>query len=122
MNSVAIEQNIHGWPALFASHLQTVQQRTGTALAASGFESLLVHSGTPPLLFLDDHHLPYRAQAPFKVWAPLSDAPDSCLFFMPGKKQVLLIDQPVDYWHQSPSMPDPYWTPAFYIVSCADRD
>jgi Xaa-Pro dipeptidase len=121
MNSLAIEQNTHSWPALFSAHLEIVKKRSATALGSTGFESLLVHSGTPPLLFLDDHHLPFRAQAPFKVWAPLADAPDSFVFFQPGKKPLLLINQPVDYWHKSPQMPDDYWTPAFEIVSCADR-
>jgi Xaa-Pro dipeptidase len=43
------------------------------------------------------------------------------VFFSPGKKPLLLIHQPVDYWHKSPEMPDDYWTKAFDIVSCADR-
>jgi Xaa-Pro dipeptidase len=122
MNSLAIRQNTDDWASLFSAHLDTVVKRAGSALASTGFESLLVHSGTPPLLFMDDHHLPYRAQAPFKVWAPLGDAPDSFVFHVPGKKPQLLIHQPVDYWHKSPSMPDAYWTPAFDIVSCASRD
>src|SRR4051812_34342269 len=122
MNSPAIRQNTDQWAGLFAAHLEVVKKRSAWALASAGSDSLLLHSGTPPLLFLDDHHLPYRAQAPFKVWAPLSDAPDSFVFFTPGRKPLLLIHQPVDYWHQAPSMPDAYWTPAFDIVSCADRE
>ena len=122
MNSVAIEQNPVSWPALFAAHLEGVQKRTATALAATGYDSLLLHAGTPPLLFLDDHHLPFRAQAPFKVWAPLADAPDSFVFFTPGRKPLLLLNQPVDYWHKSPSMPDAYWTRGFDIVSCATQE
>jgi Xaa-Pro dipeptidase len=55
------------------------------------------------------------------VWAPLVDAPDSFVFFTPGRKPLLLIHQPVDYWHKSPEMPNDYWTSAFEIVSCADR-
>jgi len=122
MNSVAIEQNADEWASLFSAHLDTVMKRSASALAATGHDSLLVHSGTPPLLFLDDHHLPYRVQAPFKVWAPLTDAPDSFVLFTPGRKPLLLIHQPVDYWHKSPSMPDGYWTGAFEIVSCATRE
>jgi Xaa-Pro dipeptidase len=109
-------------PQLFSQHLGVVESRSAAALASSGYESLLLHSGTPPLLFLDDHHLPFRAQAPFKVWAPLSDAPDSFVFFEPGKKPRLLINQPVDYWHKSPALPDAFWTHAFEIVSCATRE
>jgi Xaa-Pro dipeptidase len=121
MNSPATKQNVDNRARLFAEHLESVKKRSGSALQSTGFDSLLVHSGTPPLLFLDDHHLPFRAQAPFKVWAPLSDAPDSFVFFAPGKKPLLLINQPVDYWHKSPEMPDSYWTPAFEIASVPDR-
>ena len=121
MNSPAIRQNVDSWPHAFAEHLENVKKRSASALETTGFDALLVHAGTPPLLFLDDHHLPFRVQAPFKVWAPLSDAPDSFVFFTPGKKPRLLINQPVDYWHKSPETPNDYWTGAFDIVSCADR-
>jgi Xaa-Pro dipeptidase len=117
-----IEQNAPSWSSLFAAHLDGVQARTAKALSASGYDSLLVHAGTPPLLFLDDHHLPFKVQAPFKVWAPLSDAPDSFVFFTPGSKPRLLVNQPVDYWHKSPELPRTYWSDAFDIVSVADRD
>jgi Xaa-Pro dipeptidase len=121
MNSEAIRQNTPSWDGLFASHLETVKTRSSVALAATGYDSLLVHAGTPPLLFLDDHHLPFRVQAPFKVWAPLVDAPDSFVYFTPGKKPMLLVHQPVDYWHKAPELPNDYWSDAFEIVSCADR-
>ena len=122
MSAPAIKQNVDNWSSLFAAHLETVKQRSAAALAAAGYDALLVHAGTPPLIFQDDHHLPFRAQAPFKVWTPLLDAPDSFVFFVPGKKPLLLINQPVDYWHKSPSTPRSYWTDAFEIVSCATRD
>lgn len=122
MNSTAIGQNTATWTQLFAAHLETVEERSARALAATGYDALLVHAGTPPLLFLDDHHLPFRVQAPFKVWAPLADAPDSFVYFVPGRKPRLLVHQPVDYWHLSPRLPDAYWTSGFEIVSCPDRE
>jgi Xaa-Pro dipeptidase len=121
MTSPAIKQNADQWSGLFGSHLTVVEKRAAAALAAAGFDAMLVHAGTPPLLFLDDHHLPFRVQAPFKVWAPLNDAPDSFVFFAPGKKPQLLIHQPVDYWHKSPELPQAYWTDAFDIASVGDR-
>src|SRR5678816_2665146 len=99
MNSHGIGQNTASSSNLYSEHLELVKKRSGSALESAGFDGLLVHAGTPPLLFLDDHHLPFRVQAPFKVWAPLSDAPDSFVFFAPGKKPLLLIHQPADYWH-----------------------
>jgi len=122
MSAPAIKQNADNWSALFAAHLENVQKRSAAALASTGYDALLLHAGTPPLIFLDDHHLPFRAQAPFKVWAPLIDAPDSFLLFVPGKKPLLLIHQPVDYWHKAPSTPQAYWTSSFDIVSCATRE
>jgi Xaa-Pro dipeptidase len=121
MSSHAIRQNSDKWSGLFAEHLEIVKRRSSSALANTDYGALLVHAGTPPLLFLDDHHLPFRVQAPFKVWAPLSDAADSFVYFTPGEKPRLLIHQPVDYWHKSPELPDSYWTSSFDIVSCADR-
>jgi Xaa-Pro dipeptidase len=121
MHSSAIEQNVDDWSALFAAHLDVVKKRSAEALAATGFDGLLVHAGTPPLIFLDDHHLPFKAQAPFKVWAPLPDAPDSFVFFTPGRKPALLLHQPVDYWHKSPEQPHGYWPAQFEVVSVGDR-
>src|SRR5215470_2297025 len=100
MTSPAIKQNADGWQQLFSRHLDVVIARSEKALASAGFDALLIHAGTPPLLFQDDHHLPFRVQAPFKVWAPLGDAPDSFLYFAPGRRPQLLINQPVDYWHK----------------------
>jgi Xaa-Pro dipeptidase len=121
MNSPATRNNSDDWSSLFASHLDVVQKRSAEALAATGFDGLLVHSGTPPLIFLDDHHLPFKAQAPFKVWAPLADAPDSFVHFTPGRKPALLMHQPADYWHKSPELPRGYWPQGFDIVSVASR-
>lgn len=121
MSAQAVDRSPESWTSLFAAHLDGVKNRSAVALEAAGYDSLLLHAGTPPLLFLDDHHLPHRAQAPFKVWAPLGDAPDSFVFFRPGALPRLLVNQPVDYWHKAPATPQGYWTPAFDIVSCADR-
>jgi Xaa-Pro dipeptidase len=122
MSSPAIQQNAPSWSSLFAAHLDAVQKRSASALSATGYDSLLIHAGTPPLLFLDDHHLPFKVQAPFKVWAPLIDAPDSFVFFTPGRKPKLLVNQPVDYWHKAPELPDTYWSRSFEVVSVADRE
>ena len=121
MTSTAAKQNPESWSTLFAAHLEAVKKRSAAALAATGYDALLVHAGTPPLLFQDDHHLPFKVQAPFKVWTPLTDAPDSFVYFVPGKKPALLLHAPVDYWHKSPELPRTYWSDAFDIVSCPDR-
>jgi hypothetical protein len=76
--------------------------------AGAGYDSQLVHAGTPPPLFLDDHH-PRFASGAFLAWAPPTDAPDSFVFFVPGRKPMLLCISP---WTTGTSrqMPNDYRT------------
>ena len=50
MNSPAIKQNADSWSSLFAAHLATVVARSTDALASTGYDALLIHAGTPPLI------------------------------------------------------------------------
>ncbi|MGH8200962.1 MAG: Xaa-Pro dipeptidase [Steroidobacteraceae bacterium] len=111
-----------GLDALFASHLERIIQRTCRALDACGYSSLLVHSGSPLLIFQDDRTYPFKVHAPFKVWAPLLDAPDSFLYFEPGHRPLLVFHQPEDYWYKPPALPQGYWTRHFEVRPCRDRD
>ena len=111
-----------GLDALFASHLERITQRTCRALDACGYASLLVHSGSPLLIFQDDRTYPFKVHAPFKVWAPLLDAPDSFVYFQPGHRPLLVFHQPEDYWYKPPALPHGYWTRHFEIRPCRDRD
>src|SRR4026209_1268226 len=106
MSAPAIRQNVDNWSSLFASHIETVKKRSASALAAAGYDALLLHAGTPPLIFLDDHHLPFRPHAPFKVWGPplapagafqgVGPAP-RCTGFLPvvrARQEAAAADQP----------------------------
>jgi len=108
--------------AAFASHLEEVCRRTASALEACGHSALLVHSGSLLPVFLDDRTYPFEAHAPFKVWAPLLDAPESFVYFEPGRRPLLLLHQPQDYWYKPPAPPRGYWTRHFDIHPCADRE
>ena len=105
----------------FGPHLATVEKRTADALAASGFSGLLVHSGSLLEVFQDDRTYPFQANAPFKVWAPLDDAPDSFVWFAPGARPRLILLQPRDYWYKSAQTPDGYWVEHFDIRPVAER-
>jgi Xaa-Pro dipeptidase len=105
----------------FAAHLAVIERRTAEALAKSGFSGLLVHSGALLEVFQDDRTYPFQAHAPFKVWAPLDDAPDSFVWFEPGARPRLLLNQPRDYWYKSAANPTGYWVEHFDIRAVADR-
>jgi Xaa-Pro dipeptidase len=105
----------------FGHHMQHLCDAAAQALEATGFRSLLVHSGSPLTIFEDDRTYPFEAHAPFKVWVPLSDVPDSFVYFVPGKRPQLLFHSPCDYWHKPAALPQAYWTQHFDIRAINDR-
>jgi Xaa-Pro dipeptidase len=104
----------------FGAHLEELCARTARALEASGYTSLLVHSGSLLEVFEDDRTYPFVAHAPFKVWVPLADAPDSFVWFEPGSRPRLILNQPQDYWHKSAGIPEDYWVAHFDLRSVPD--
>jgi len=108
--------------AAFGPHLELVCTTAAHALEASGFRCLLVHSGSLVTIFEDDRTYPFEVHAPFKVWAPLSDVPDSFVYFVPGQRPQLLFHSPPDYWHKPAALPQAYWTRHFDIRPIADRE
>ena len=105
--------------AAFGPHLQSICAAAEQALEASGFRSFLVHSGSLASIFEDDRTYPFEVHAPFKVWAPLSDVPDSFVYFVPGSRPQLLFHSPPDYWYKPAALPHAYWTRHFDIREIA---
>jgi Xaa-Pro dipeptidase len=105
----------------FGAHIAAVCQRSAQALAACGYGGLLVYAGSPLPVFEDDRTYPFEANAPFKVWVPLPEAPGSLLWFEPGAKPELILERPEDYWHKSADLPDGYWVRHFDVHTAADR-
>jgi Xaa-Pro dipeptidase len=104
---------------LFAEHIETLTRRADRALAACGFDTLVLHSGRPPGVFLDDQHYAFRAHAPFRAWAPIGDAPDCLLAIRRGERPWLVVCTPEDYWHLPPQRPTTDWTRQFELRQAA---
>ena len=69
---------------LFPAHLQHVQALADRALEREGYDGLVVYSGRPGLHFLDDHGPAFKANPHFLHWAPLQEAPDCFVRYLPG--------------------------------------
>ncbi|HME40536.1 MAG TPA: Xaa-Pro dipeptidase [Steroidobacteraceae bacterium] len=102
---------------LYEPHLQTLMRRTERSLAASGFDALVIHSGGPPTLFLDDQDYPYKVNPHFKAWVPIVDNPRCILVIAPGARPKLLFYQPRDYWHKPARLPQAPWTEALDMIA-----
>ena len=105
----------------FGPHLQAVCERTAQALESCGYAAVLVYAGSPLAVFEDDRTYPFEANAPFKLWVPLSDAPGSFVWFAPGSAPRLIIERPEDYWYKPTDLPRGYWVRHFDVHTVADR-
>ncbi|MDP9065829.1 MAG: Xaa-Pro dipeptidase [Pseudomonadota bacterium] len=94
--------------------------RADQALAETGFDAMLVYSGSPPTQFLDDQDYPYKVNPHFKAWLPLLENPGCYVIYQPGSRPRLLFRQPADFWHTTASAPPGPWNSAFEFIAVED--
>lgn len=107
---------------LYSDHLAEIADRTAQALAATGYDALVLHSGSLRMVDFDDYPYPFKAHAAFKLWAPLTDTPDCFLSYRPGERPQLLFNHPDDYWHKATPPPASYWTDEFDLQAVSSLD
>jgi Xaa-Pro dipeptidase len=101
--------------ALYGAHLDEIKERHDRALERAGASHVVIYSGNPKRMFLDDNDYPFKANPHFVHWAPLTALPSSYIVYAPGETPILVYYQPRDYWHVVPGAPDGYWTRHFDI-------
>jgi Xaa-Pro dipeptidase len=101
--------------ALYGAHLEEIKERHDRALERAGASHVVIYSGNPKRMFLDDNDYPFKANPHFVHWAPLTALPSSYIVYAPGETPILVYYQPRDYWHVVPGAPDGYWTRHFDI-------
>ncbi len=111
-----------GLDGLFETHLRTTMHRADLALAETGFDALAIHSGVPPMQFLDDQEYPFKVNPQFKAWVPLTDTPGCVLLYTPGAKPKLLFPQSDDYWHRPAPLPRGGWAERFEVIPWVPAD
>lgn len=105
----------------YGAHFETVAERYARSLEAFGYRGVLLHSGSPAPWFGDDQAHPFRANAAFKTWVPLSNAPECFVYFEPGRTPLLLFHHPQDYWHKPAPVPTEAWAARFDLRKIGDR-
>jgi Xaa-Pro dipeptidase len=104
----------------FGPHLEAVGARTTEALRLCGYNGLLVHSGSLLTVFEDDRTYPFEAHAPYRVWVPACEVPDSFVWFEPGLRPRLIVHTPRDYWYKPADLPQGYWVRYFDVQGAGD--
>lgn len=109
--------------SLYTDHLDTVRKRFDQALEETGYEAVVVYSGTLKMRFLDDMPYPFYTNPHFKSWVPLVAEPECFVVYIPGGKPEVIFYQPVDYWHKSPDAPSGFWVDQvdLHIVSSEEQ-
>ncbi|NJN06227.1 MAG: Xaa-Pro dipeptidase, partial [Rhodobacteraceae bacterium] len=97
---------------LYHDHLQTMTGRAERALAGSGYDGLIVGSGSLRTLYLDDSSYPFKPNPRYRAWLP-DASPDCFVVYRPGKRPRLVFHQPDDYWYLPPALPEGYWVGCF---------
>jgi len=90
-----------GYPA----HVKTLRERYDIALERSGYDAVVIAAGHPHAIFLDDQHLPFKANPHLLQWGPLHEHPGSVLLVTQGETPQLLVYMPTDFWHRVPPVP-----------------
>ncbi len=106
----------------YADHIATVRARFDAALAATGFDSVLIYAGQPRVAFLDDNAAPYKVNPMFKYWVPVLASPKSAIFYTPGEKPVVFLFQPRDFWHAKVEVPEEEWQQHVELVIIDEQD
>lgn len=98
-------------------HLEELERRYATTLAALGYDGVLIHSGQPALHFGDDQHASFCSFGHFQHWTGQAGLAHSWLLIRPGQRPVCFFHAPDDFWHLPPRLPDQAWTEHFEVVT-----
>lgn len=106
----------------FSDHLNEKLSLYGELMDGFGFAALVIPSGIPKQIFLDDNPYAFKVNVHFKALIPLCDVPNSYILYIPGQKPLLIFYQPEDYWHVVPTNPEGIWLDCFDIKLVNGRD
>jgi len=106
---------------LFGDHIGLRQAKLDEALAATGFDTLILSSGAPLTYFADDRDAPFWSHPHFAHWTPLRGA-HHLLKLQPGRRPRLVRHAPPDFWYEQAGLGDPYWLSHFDLVEADSRE
>lgn len=95
---------------LYREHVAHLEKTWSEALRESGFDAVVVHSGTPKMRSsFDDQYWPLRVTPHFQHWLPLAVA-DCAVLVTQGKRPVLVHNVEKNFWEAPlPPETDHFW-------------
>ncbi len=93
---------------LYRDHVVERRRKLETALAATGYDALILSSGEPHTYFADDQDAPFHPVGHFAHWCPI-EGPHHLLVLKPGERPRLVRYAPEDYWYEPIPLDEPFW-------------
>jgi Xaa-Pro dipeptidase len=113
----------HDIVMLFPQHVREKTQRFQKLLNNTGYQALIIASGSFKTQFQDDLFYPFKANPYFKEWLPLNKRRDAFLVItLDAELPTLLLDCAEDIWHTAPqSLPEGFEKP-FKVIEYTQID
>jgi Xaa-Pro dipeptidase len=105
----------------YAEHIKTRRARADRALADTGFQAMVLHSGSPLRYWADDMDAPHHEAAHFGHWLPLT-GPHHLLLVRSGDKPLIVRVAPEDYWYEQAPLGHPFWAEHFDVREVKSED
>ena len=87
---------------LYRKHIEQLTANYGKALAAAGFDGVVIHSGSLQLKSLvDDQYWPLRPTPHFQHWVPVCQ-PDCAIVYVVGKAPLFVWTRSTSMWELAP--------------------
>ncbi|TQV88429.1 Xaa-Pro dipeptidase [Aliikangiella coralliicola] len=100
---------------LYGPHLTELLARHRQLMQQNDIAYLVIPSGEPIRIYLDDMDYPFKSSFLFRTYVPLTELPHSYLIIGHEGKPTLVYFQPEDYWHVAPSDPEGIWPEHFDV-------
>ncbi|MFN0007271.1 MAG: Xaa-Pro dipeptidase [Planctomycetota bacterium] len=106
---------------LYSQHVRERQAKAEAALAAAGFDAMVLQSGAPFTYHADDQDAPFHTAPHFAHWVPM-EGPRHLLLVRPGKRPLLVRVAPDDYWYEQAPLGSPSWARDFDLVEVKSEE
>jgi len=108
------------WGKLHRAHVSELERRYARALAGTGYDGVVIHSGVAKSRTeFDDQYWALRPTPEFQHWIPLAQ-PDCALLVRPGQRPKLVWTQPPNFWEKPAAPEGDFWLAQLDIVVIED--
>jgi Xaa-Pro dipeptidase len=102
--------------ALYRDHIDRLQREYARVLEETGFDGVVIHSGTPQRKSIyDDQYWPLRPVPHFQHWLPLAQA-DCALLIVPGRQPRLLRNVAISFWEGKVEPESDHFWSSFEVI------